>query len=105
MYYAEPCDGEIVDYWQYSTNRLKNAAIPVTEKDEEAIKLAEEDSPYDIKLNYKFPDTSPSADKDIDRSTRAAQTGDSVLILIVLLFVTIGASAGMVFVSRRKSKL
>ena len=94
--YAEPSDGEIVDHWQYSTNKLKNAAIPVTETDEEAIKLAEEDSPYDIKLNYKFPDT--------DRSIRAAQTGDSVLILIVLLFVTIGASAGMVFVSRRKSK-
>ena len=92
--YAEPSDGEIVDYWQYSTNKLKNVAIPVTEKDEEAIKLAEEDSPYDIKLNY-----------NIDRSTRAAQTGDSVLILVVLLFVTIGASTGMVFVSRRKSKL
>ena len=103
--YAEPSDGEIVDYWQYSTNKLKNVAIPVTEKDEEAIKLAEEDSPYDIKLNYRFPDTPPSADKDIDISTRPAQTGDSVLILIVLLFVTIGASAGMVFVSHRKSKL
>lgn len=103
--YAEPSDGEIVDYWQYSTNKLKNVAIPVTEKDEEAIKLAEEDSPYDIKLNYKFPDISPSADKDIDRSTRAAQTGDSVSTLIVLLFVVIGVSAGLVYASRRKSKL
>lgn len=96
--YIEPNDDTAIDSWKYSSKSVKDANLPKTDKEEEAIKLVSGEEPYTLKLNYDIPipvdPSSGDASSVVPGSESSlAQTDDTnhnlTFILLSALFVCI----------------